>query len=86
MELWPAIDIRGGQCVRLRQGDYAQETVYGADPAAMAEHWVSQGAEHLHLVDLDGARDGHVVNLPVIRKILERVNIPCELGVEFAMP
>ncbi|HEY7155094.1 MAG TPA: HisA/HisF-related TIM barrel protein, partial [Gemmataceae bacterium] len=51
----PAIDLRGGQCVRLRQGDYAQETVFGDDPAAMARRWVEQGAEYLHLVDLDGA-------------------------------
>jgi phosphoribosylformimino-5-aminoimidazole carboxamide ribotide isomerase len=80
MELWPAIDLRGGQCVRLRQGDYAQETVYGADPTAMAKHWVSQGAEYLHLVDLDGARDGQPTNLPTIRKIVEAVSIPCELG------
>ncbi|MGC4006884.1 MAG: 1-(5-phosphoribosyl)-5-[(5-phosphoribosylamino)methylideneamino]imidazole-4-carboxamide isomerase [Pirellulales bacterium] len=80
MELWPAIDLRGGQCVRLRQGDYAQETVYGADPAAMAKHWVAQGAEYLHLVDLDGARDGRPTNLPAIRAILAAVSIPCELG------
>ena len=80
MELWPAIDLRGGQCVRLRQGDYAQETVYGADPAAMARLFVEQGAEYLHLVDLDGARDGRPTNLPSISAILKVVNIPCELG------
>src|SRR5947207_15797758 len=54
----PAIDLRGGQCVRLRQGDYDQETVFGADPAAVARRWVDDGAEFLHLVDLDGARQG----------------------------
>jgi phosphoribosylformimino-5-aminoimidazole carboxamide ribotide isomerase len=80
MELWPAIDLRGGQCVRLRQGDYAQETVYGADPAAMARLFVDQGAEYLHLVDLDGARDGRPTNLASIAAILKAVNIPCELG------
>ncbi len=80
MELWPAIDLRGGQCVRLRQGDYAQETVYGADPAAMARLFVEQGAEYLHLVDLDGARDGRPTNLPSIAAILKAVSIPCELG------
>ena len=62
MLILPAIDLRGGQCVRLRQGDYAQETVFGADPAAMARRWVEQGAPWLHLVDLDGAREGRPVN------------------------
>lgn len=79
-ELWPAIDLRGGQCVRLRQGDYAQETVYGADPAEMARIWVNQGAEYLHLVDLDGARDGRPTNLPSVRAILAAVTVPCEFG------
>ena len=58
MQIWPAIDLRGGKCVRLQQGDYNRETVFGEDPAQMARHWLSQGAECLHLVDLDGARDG----------------------------
>ncbi len=80
MEVWPAIDLRGGQCVRLRQGDYGQETVFGEDPAAMARHWVGQGARRLHLVDLDGARDGELGNLASIRAIVEAVDIPCELG------
>jgi phosphoribosylformimino-5-aminoimidazole carboxamide ribotide isomerase len=55
MEIWPAIDLRGGNCVRLKQGDYAQETVFGENPVAMAQQWVEQGAEYLHLVDLDAA-------------------------------
>lgn len=80
MQIWPAIDVRGGKCVRLRQGDYAQETVFGDDPVAMARHWVSQGAEFLHLVDLDGARDGRPVNYSVWRAIVEAVKIPCEVG------
>ncbi len=80
MELWPAIDLRGGKCVRLKQGDYAQETVYAAEPAAMAQHWVDQGAEYLHLVDLDGAKVGKPANLDSIRAILKTVKIPCELG------
>jgi phosphoribosylformimino-5-aminoimidazole carboxamide ribotide isomerase len=80
MQIWPAIDLRGGKCVRLRQGDYDQETVFGDDPAAMARHWVDEGAEFLHLVDLDGARDGKPANLAGIRAILSAVNIPCELG------
>lgn len=80
MRIWPAIDLRGGKCVRLRQGDYRRETVFGEDPAAMAKHWVNQGAEYLHLVDLDGARAGKIENWPSIEGILAAVDIPCELG------
>ena len=80
MELWPAIDLRGGKCVRLQQGDYGRETVFGDDPAAMARHWVAEGAEYLHLVDLDGARDGRPTNYDSIAAIVEAVTIPCELG------
>ncbi len=80
MQIWPAIDIRGGKCVRLQQGDYARETVFGDDPAAMARHWVEQGADCLHLVDLDGAREGNVENLTSVEAILRAVTVPCELG------
>jgi phosphoribosylformimino-5-aminoimidazole carboxamide ribotide isomerase len=80
MQVWPAIDLRGGKCVRLQQGDYRRETVFGDDPAAMARHWVDQGAACLHLVDLDGARDGWPANLPAVRAILASVSVPCELG------
>lgn len=80
MQIWPAIDLRGGKCVRLQQGDYERETVFGDDPVAMASHWVSQGGDRLHLVDLDGARDGQVLNRDVIRRIVETVAVPCELG------
>jgi phosphoribosylformimino-5-aminoimidazole carboxamide ribotide isomerase len=76
----PAIDIRGGQCVRLRQGDYAQETVFGNDPAAMAGRWVSQGASYLHLVDLDGAREGRPVNGGSVRRVVQAAGVPCQLG------
>jgi phosphoribosylformimino-5-aminoimidazole carboxamide ribotide isomerase len=76
----PAIDLRGGQCVRLRQGDYSQETVFGADPAAMARRWVEQGATYLHLVDLDGARLGEPVNGDSIRRIVAATGVPCQLG------
>ena len=72
MQIWPAIDLRGGKCVRLRQGDYRQETVFGDDPAAMAVRWVDAGARQLHLVDLDGARDGSLANRAAIAAILER--------------
>ncbi len=80
MEIWPAIDLRGGKCVRLQQGDYQRETVFGEDPAAMARHWVALGAQHLHLVDLDGARDGQVTHLAGVRAIVESVGVDCELG------
>ncbi len=80
MQIWPAIDLRGGKCVRLVQGDYRRELVFGEDPAAMARKLVADGAECLHLVDLDGARDGEPANLPSIRAILEAVDVPCELG------
>lgn len=80
MQLLPAIDLRGGQCVRLRQGDYAQETVFGSDPSEMARRWAAEGAERLHLVDLDGAKAGRPVNVDAIRKIVDTVGIPCQLG------
>ena len=80
MQIWPAIDLRDGKCVRLRQGDYQQETVYGDEPAAMARQWVDQGAEFLHLVDLDGAREGRLTNRQAVASILASVSIPCELG------
>ncbi len=80
MLILPAIDLRGGQCVRLRQGDYAQETVFGDDPAAMARRWVSQGAAYLHLVDLDGARQGQPINGASVRAIVQAAGVPCQLG------
>jgi phosphoribosylformimino-5-aminoimidazole carboxamide ribotide isomerase len=76
----PAIDIRDGRCVRLRQGDFAQETVFGDDPAAAARRWVDQGAKFLHLVDLDGAREGRLVNGESIRRIVQAAGVPCQLG------
>jgi len=80
MQIWPAIDLRGGKCVRLRQGDYRRETIYGDDPAEMARRWVGDGAQCLHLVDLDGARDGSSANLKAVQEILAAVSVPCELG------
>lgn len=80
MLILPAIDLRGGQCVRLQQGDYAHETVFGNDPVAMAQRWVSQGATYLHLVDLDGAKAGHPVNGESVRRIVEAAGVPCQLG------
>jgi phosphoribosylformimino-5-aminoimidazole carboxamide ribotide isomerase len=80
MQILPAIDLRGGKCVRLKQGDYAQETVFGDDPVAMAQRWVGMGAEILHLVDLDGAKAGKPVNGESVRRIAEAVAVPCQLG------
>ena len=80
MQVIPAIDLRGGRCVRLRQGDFDQETVFGDDPAAMALRWQSDGAERIHLVDLDGAKSGRPVNVEAVRQIVQKVNVPCQLG------
>ncbi len=77
--LYPAIDIRNGRCVRLIQGDYDRETVYG-DPAEMAKRWQAEGAAWLHVVDLDGAREGRPVNLAAVGEILAAVDIPIQLG------
>ena len=80
MQVWPAIDLRGGKCVRLQQGDYDRETVFGDDPATIARRWADQGARHLHLVDLDGAREGQPKNLAAVSAILKSVTMECELG------
>jgi len=80
MVIYPAIDLLGGQCVRLQQGDYARVTVYSADPVAMARQWVAQGAQRLHLVDLDGAKAGKPVNGAVIEAICNAVDVPVQLG------
>lgn len=78
--IYPAIDIRGGKCVRLFQGDYAQETVYGESPVDIAKEWVRKGATWLHLVDLDGAKEGKPVNGELIRAIAQAVNVPVQIG------
>jgi phosphoribosylformimino-5-aminoimidazole carboxamide ribotide isomerase len=70
MEIIPAIDIRGGRCVRLVQGDYGRETVFGDDPVAMAKRWVASGARRLHVVDLDGAKEGRPVNDDLVGRIV----------------
>jgi phosphoribosylformimino-5-aminoimidazole carboxamide ribotide isomerase len=80
MQIWPAIDLRQGKCVRLRQGDYARETVFGDDPAAMARRWVGAGARRLHVVDLDGAKGGERVNRDAVAAIVAAVDVPCQLG------
>ena len=80
MEIIPAVDIRGGKCVQLAQGDYARERVYNTDPVAAALEWQSLGATRLHVVDLDGARDGKPVNRPVVERIVAALKIPVEAG------
>jgi len=80
MQVWPAIDLRGGKCVRLRQGDYQQETVFAQNPAEVARQFVKEGAQHLHIVDLEGAREGLPINLPSVQEILAAIDIECELG------
>jgi phosphoribosylformimino-5-aminoimidazole carboxamide ribotide isomerase len=78
--LYPAIDIRGGQAVRLLQGDYERETTYDADPVDAAKRWASDGAEFLHVVDLDGAKAGEPQNLDAIHRIANAVNCPIQVG------
>ena len=82
MLLIPAIDLKDGKCVRLRQGDMSDATVFSDDPVAMARHWVAQGARRLHIVDLNGARSGRPANEAVIRKMIAAVgdDIPVQLG------
>ena len=80
MDVIPAIDIRGGKCVRLAQGDYARETVFGDDPIAMARRWAAEGASRIHVVDLDGARDGLQTNAAIVRGIAQAVGVPVQTG------
>lgn len=80
MIIFPAIDIRDGKCVRLFKGDFNQETVFSDKPEEMAKKWQAEGAEFLHLVDLDGALAGKSQNLATVKKIIAAVNIPVELG------
>jgi phosphoribosylformimino-5-aminoimidazole carboxamide ribotide isomerase len=78
--LYPAIDLKGGQCVRLKQGDMAQATVFNTDPADQARQFAEAGAQWLHLVDLDGAFAGQPVNAAAVEAILKHVQLPCQLG------
>ena len=80
MKILPAIDIKNGKCVRLTQGDYNRVTEYGDDPVEVAKKWESQGADIIHIVDLDGAKSGQLINLEVIKKIVASVNIPIQIG------
>lgn len=80
MELIPAIDLRGGRCVRLMQGDYNRETVFSDDPVAVALQWEEQGAQRLQLVDLDGSRTGRPVEAETVERIIQAVSIPVQVG------
>lgn len=80
MEIFPAIDLLGGQVVRLHQGDYNRVTVYGSDPAAVARDFKNQGARNLHVVDLDGARDGDSRNYTVLREICRIEGLSVQTG------
>ena len=80
MQLYPAIDMKNGQCVRLRQGAFKDITIYSDAPEKVAAHWQEKGASFLHLVDLDGALAGYSVNEEVIRRSADTVSIPIEIG------
>ncbi|MBZ2171294.1 1-(5-phosphoribosyl)-5-[(5-phosphoribosylamino)methylideneamino]imidazole-4-carboxamide isomerase [Nitratidesulfovibrio sp. SRB-5] len=80
MILFPAVDIKDGRCVRLRQGRADAETVFSDDPAAMARHWQDQGAKWLHVIDLDGAFSGMPANFELIRRICADLSVPVQLG------
>ena len=80
MEVIPAVDIRGGRCVRLSQGDYDRETVFDDDPVAVAVRWASLGARRIHVVDLDGAREGRQANGDLVRKIVLTVDAAVQTG------
>jgi len=80
MELWPAIDLRGGNCVRLLRGDYARETVFGHDPVAMVETFTEAGARRLHIVDLDGAKVGTPAQADLVRRMVAAAGVPCQVG------
>ncbi len=80
MKIIPAIDIRGGLCVRLYQGDYDRETSYSDDPVSVAEQWEREGAELIHIVDLDGARDGEPTNRELVAEVAGCVSCDCEIG------
>ena len=80
MQIFPAIDLRGGQVVRLYQGDYDQETVYAQDPCAVARDFLAAGARYLHVVDLDGARDGTLANFETIAALVRQGGLYIEVG------
>ena len=80
VEIIPVVDLRGGRCVRLAQGDFDRETVFSDDPVSTAQRWVEQGAQRIHVVDLEGARDGHPVNDEAVRSIIDAVSVPVQVA------
>jgi phosphoribosylformimino-5-aminoimidazole carboxamide ribotide isomerase len=80
MQIIPAIDIKNGKCVRLTQGDFTREKIYSDDPVAIAKRWGKQGAKTLHVVDLDGAKNGNMENFETIKQIVKKVSIPVQVG------
>ncbi len=80
MELWPAIDLRGGCCVRLQQGDYGRETVFGEDPVKTVKQFVSSGSRRLHIVDLECAKDGAAIQANLIGEMVAAAGVPCQVG------
>ena len=81
MEIWPAIDLRHGKPVRLRQGDYEQQTTFGDDPVEFARRWMEAGAKRLHLVDLDAAKgDDPTANRKAVARIVEATGLQCQMG------
>ena len=80
MEVIPAIDLLGGKCVRLYQGDYDRASIFSDDPVEVARQWAAEGATRLHVVDLDGAKSGKSVNLPVIEAIAQAIDLPVQVG------
>ena len=80
MIIFPAVDILNGWCVRLHKGEYDAVTVYAKDPSEVAKAWEADGADWLHVVDIDGAREGSPVNLEAVEKIIDRVSIPVQFG------
>ena len=80
MIVFPAVDIQSGKAVRLRRGDFDDVTVFGDDPVALARHWQDEGAEALHVVDLDAARTGELVNFDILERIVQSLDIPVQYG------
>ena len=78
--VYPAIDLRGGRCVRLKQGDFDREREYDADPVARAREWERRGARAIHVVDLDGAKEGCPVQINLVREIVNSVSVPLQVG------
>ena len=83
IQVYPAIDMKGGKCVRLYQGDYEQETIYGDSPFDMAKKFADEGATWIHLVDLDGAKDGEKIHANEVIRIAKELPLACKLVVAF---